>query len=114
VKVTGTPLGVDGVDGLILRPTITAGVTSRVVVEVIPLYEAVIVVLPTATAEATPVALLIVTILIFPDDQVTWLVMIAVDPSEYFPVAVKLVENPLGVETTAGVIATLDKLIVGV
>ena len=82
VNVTGVPLGVDGVDGLMLIPVITAAVTDRLVVgEVMPLAEAVIVVLPTATPVATPVVLLIVATLVLADAQVTWLVMSAVEAS---------------------------------
>ena len=79
VKVTGVPLGVDGVVGLMLIPVIEAAVTVRLAVgEVMPLAEAVTVVLPTATPVATPVVLLIVATPVLPDDQVAWLVMSAV------------------------------------
>ena len=83
VKVTGTPLGVDGVVGLMLRPVITAAVTVRLAVgEVMPLEEAVTVVLPTATPVAMPVVLLIVATLMLPDAQVVWAEMSAVVPLE--------------------------------
>lgn len=73
------PFGVDGVVGLMLIPVITATVTDMLAVgEVMPLAEAVTVVLPTATPVATPVLLLIVATPVLPDAQVTWLVMLAV------------------------------------
>ena len=82
MKATDTPLGVDGVVGLMLIPVTTATVTVRLPVgEAIPLAEAVTVVLPTATPVATPVAPLIVATLTLPDAQLTWLVMLAVVPS---------------------------------
>lgn len=108
VNVTGVPLGVDGVVGLMLIPVITAAVTDRLAEgEVMPLAEAVTVVLPTATPVATPVVLLIVAILVLPDAQVTWLVMSAVEAFEYVPVAVKLLFRFLATVAVAGVIAML-------
>ena len=72
----------DGVVGLMLIPVITAAVTDRLAVgEVMPLAEAVTVVLPSATPVTTPVLLLIVATLVLADDQITWLVMFAVVPS---------------------------------
>ena len=85
VKVTGVPLEIEGVVGLMLSPVIEAAVTVRLAVgEVMPLAEAeaeaVTVVLPTATPVATPVVLLIVAIFMLADAHVTWLVMLAVVP----------------------------------
>jgi hypothetical protein len=71
VNVTGVPLGVEGVDGLMLMPVITAAVTVMPAVgEVMPPDEAVTVVVPTATPLATPVALLIVATLVSAEAQV--------------------------------------------
>ena len=82
MNVTDTPLGMDGVVGLMLIPVTTAAVTDRLAVgEVIPLVEAVTVVLPTATPVTTPVVLLTVATPVLPDAQLTWLVMSAVVPS---------------------------------
>lgn len=79
VNVTGVPLGVEGVAGLMLIPVITAAVTDRLAVgDVMPFNVAVTVVLPTATLVATPVVLLIVATVMSADAQVTWLVMSAV------------------------------------
>ena len=70
--MTGVPLGVEGAIGLTLSPIITVAVTDRLAVgEVMPLAEAVTVVLPTAIPVATPVVLLIVAILMLPDAQAT-------------------------------------------
>lgn len=81
VNVTGVPLGVEGVDGLMLIPVITAAVTDRLAAgEVMPLEEAITVVLPTATPVATPVVLLTVTTPVSPDAQVVWPEMSAVVP----------------------------------
>ena len=111
VKVTGVPLGVEGVVGLMLSPTITAVVTDRLAVgEVMPLVVAVTVVLPTATPVATPVALLIVAIFMLPDVQLTWLVMLAVEESEYVPMALKLVASPMETVAAAGEIAILERV----
>lgn len=75
-------MGVDGADGLMLIPVITAVVTDKLAVgEIKPPADAVTVVLPTATPVTTPVALLMVAMPVFADDQVTWLVMLAVVPS---------------------------------
>ena len=81
VNVTGVPLGVDGVVGLMLMPVITAAVTDRLAGgEVMPLEEAVIAVLPTAPPVAIPVVLLIVATPVLPDAQVVWPEMSAVVP----------------------------------
>lgn len=72
VKVTGVPLGTEGVVGLMLMAVITAAVTDKLAVgEVRPLAEAVTVVLPTAIPVATPVLLLMVAMLVLADAQVT-------------------------------------------
>lgn len=108
VKVTGVPLGVDGVVGLILIPVITAAVTDKLAVgEVMPLAVAVTVVLPTAMPVATPVVLLIVAILVLADAQFTCLVMSAVEAFEYVPVAVKWVFRFLAAVAVVGVMAML-------
>ena len=106
VKVTGVPLGVVGVAGLMLIPVSTAVATDRLAVgEVMPFSEAVTVVVPTAMPVATPVVLLIVATPVFAVAQVTWLVMLAVVLSVYVPVAVKLVVRPLVTEAEVGLIA---------
>lgn len=82
MNVTGVPLGVDGVVGLMLIPVNTAAVTVRLAAgEVTPLADAVTRALPTATPVAAPVVPLIVATPELPDAQVTWLVMFAVVPS---------------------------------
>lgn len=79
VKVIGVPLGEEGAVGLMLIPVSTAEITVKLeVFEVMPLSNAVMVVLPTAIPVATPVVLLIVAMLELLDAQVTWLVMLAV------------------------------------
>ena len=100
------PLGVEGVAGLMLSPVIAAAVTDRLAAgEVMPLEDAVTVVLPTPTPVATPVVLLIVATLASTDVQITWLVMSAVVAFEYVPVAVKLVFRFLATVAVAGVMA---------
>lgn len=82
VKVTGCPLGADGAVGVMLMLVSTAVFTVRAAVgEVMPLSDAVTVVLPTATPVATPVVLAMVAITVLADAQVTWSVMFAVLPS---------------------------------
>jgi hypothetical protein len=72
VKVTGKPLGVAGVPGLIAIAVITAAVTVKPAVgEVILLAVAVTVVLPSATPVATPVALLMLATPGLADSQIT-------------------------------------------
>lgn len=111
VKVTGTPLGVEGAVGLMLMLVIVAAVTDRAAVgEVTPLAEAVMVVLPTATPVATPVALSMEAMLLLADAQVTWLVTSPVLPSLYVAVAVKLVLKPLETFAVAGVMAMLSSV----
>lgn len=69
----------DGADGLMLIPVITAEVTAKLAAgEVMPLAEADTVVLPTVRLVATPVVLLMVATLAVADAQDTWLVMSAV------------------------------------
>lgn len=81
VKVTGVPRDEDGAAGLMLIPVITAAVTNRLAAgEVIPLEDAVTLVLPTAPPLATPVVLLIVATPVLPDAQVVWPEMSAVVP----------------------------------
>ena len=71
-------MGMDGAVGLMLMSVITAAVTVRSAAgEVIPLAVAVTVVLPTATPVASPVLMILAT-LVLPVSQVTWLVMLAV------------------------------------
>jgi hypothetical protein len=83
VKVTGVPLGVDGVVGVMLIPVSVAVFTVRVAPgETMPLAEAVTVVLPTATPVATPVLLSMVATAILPVAHVTWLLISEVDASE--------------------------------
>lgn len=90
VKVTGVPLGVDGAIGVMLMPVITAAVTVRLAAgEVMPFFEAVIVVPPSALPVTTPVVPSTVATAAPLDSQFTWLVMSAVLPSEYVPVAVR-------------------------
>lgn len=111
VKVTGTPLGVEGAVGLMLMLVIVAAVTDRAAAgEVTPLAEAVMVVLPTATPVATPVALSMEAMLLLADAQVTWLVTSPVLPSLYVAVAVKLVLKPLETFAVAGVMAMLSSV----
>lgn len=73
VKVTGVPLGVDVIFGVILIPVSTSAVTVRLAPgEKMPLFEAVIVVvLPGVKPVATPVVLLMVAILESPATQAT-------------------------------------------
>ena len=105
VKVTGFPLGVDGANGMMLIRVRTADVTDKLAEgAVMPLADAVIVALPTVMPVATPVALLILAIAVFPDVQATWLVMLAVLASVKVPVAIKLVVNPATTEATVGLI----------
>lgn len=83
VNVTGVPLGAESVVGLMPRPVITAAVTVMPAAgEAIPFSEDVTVVTPNATPVATPVVLLTEAITVLPDDQLTWLVILAVVPSE--------------------------------
>jgi len=65
---------------------------------------AVIVVVPAATAVASPDAFMVATA-VFEDDHVTWLVMFWVLLSEYVPVAVNCWVAPATIEGFAGVTA---------
>ena len=79
VNVTGLPFGVDNASGLTLMLVRAAEVTVRLAAgAVIPLTDAVILVLPTAMPVAIPVVLPIVAIDILADVHVTWPVMSAV------------------------------------
>lgn len=79
--MTGSPLAMDIVAGVMLMPVSTAELTVRLAaVEVIPLKEAVTVVLPNATPVATPLVLIVATAL-SAEAQVTLLVRLAVVPS---------------------------------
>lgn len=108
VKLVVSPVDAEAVVGLMAIAVNAGAVTVNVaLLELTPLAEAVTVVLPTATLVATPVVPLIVAILVLPDAQVTWLVMLAVEAFEYVPVAVKLVVSPLATVAVAGVMAML-------
>jgi hypothetical protein len=79
VKVTGIPFGVEGAVGLMLMPVTVAAVTvSGAAGEIMPLNEAITVVMPTATPVATPVELLILATAVSVACQITLLVMSAV------------------------------------
>jgi hypothetical protein len=81
VKVAVPPADKFIVVGVMAIDVSTGAITFRLAGgEVFPLEEAVIAVPPTATPVATPL-LAIVAIPVFPDAQVTVLVMSAVDPS---------------------------------
>lgn len=106
MEVNPAPTEADA--GLIAIAVITAAVTVKLAAgELMPLSDAVIVALPTATPVAIAVALLIVATAVLPDTQSTWLVMSAVVASEYVPVAVKCVFNPLATVAVVGVSAML-------
>lgn len=73
-----SPLATDVAAGVMLMP-VSAGATVRLAaLEVMPLNEADIEVLPKATPVVTPVALLIEAIALLAETQVTLLVMLAV------------------------------------
>lgn len=83
MKVTACPFGTEGVAGLTLMPVITAAVTVRLAADdEMPFNAAVTVVEPAAIPVAIPVVLVIVVTAVFPDDQLAWLVIFAVVPSE--------------------------------
>lgn len=72
VKLFVDPMATDAVLDVMEMVVNNGAVTVKVaLLEVMPLAEAVTVVLPTATPVATPVVLLIVAILMLPDVQVT-------------------------------------------
>lgn len=101
-----SPVDTEALAGLIDIAVNTGAVTVNVaLLEATPLAEAVTVVLPTATPVATPVALLTVATPVLLDAQITWLVMSAVEASEYVPVAVRWVICPLTTVAGAGVMA---------
>lgn len=103
--MTFSPLAMDDVAGVMLIPVSTAELTVRLAAgEVMPLNEAVTVVLPNATPVATPLVLIVATAL-SAEAQATLLVRSAVVPSPYVPVAVKLVVSPVATEAVAGVMA---------
>jgi hypothetical protein len=82
VKVTGTPLGVDGVAGLIAIAVIAAAVTVNVALaEVMPLAVAVTDVSPSVFVAATPLAFIVATVVLL-DDQFAAPEMLAAVPSE--------------------------------
>lgn len=71
VKMTGVPLGVEGVEGLMEIPVSAAAVTVIFAPDEVMLSAvAVTVVLPTVTPVATPVVLSIVAILLLAEAQV--------------------------------------------
>ena len=81
VKVTGVSLRVDFVVGVMLIPVSTAGLTVRLAPgDVMPLADALIVAIPTATPVTVPVLLLIVATPVSVDVHVTWLLISAVVP----------------------------------
>ena len=94
-----------GLTGEICSVLRTRSVTVRFVFPLMPLSEALIEVIPAATVVATP-PVVIVAILVWVEAQVATLVMSAVEPSEYVPVAVKFTvfEKP-ETEEFAGVTA---------
>jgi hypothetical protein len=103
MKVTDEPFGVDFIAGVMLIAVSTAAVTVRFAsAERMLPDDALTVVLPKLTPVTTPVLLLIVAIAELPIAQVTWLVILAVVPSVYVPVAVKLVVRNFGTETATG------------
>ena len=88
VKVTGVPLVVDGVGGAMLILVKVAAVTVILAaVEVTPLIEAVMVVVPIAAPVTIPVAMPTLAVAGAAEVQVTWVVMSALVPLEYVPVA---------------------------
>ena len=82
VKLVVSPLATEAVAGLIAIAVSSRAVTVRVaLLEVMPLYEAVMVVLPCARVEAMPLLFSVATVLSL-DAQVTDPEMLPVWPSE--------------------------------
>jgi hypothetical protein len=114
IAVNGSvsPLATEGFAGVKAMEVTIAGVTVRVVVPVIDPSAAVIVDEPVARVEAMPVVAMDATAP-FDEDQTTRLVMFAVDPSVYVPVAINGSVSPLETDGLAGVRA-MDVTIAGV
>jgi L-fucose mutarotase/ribose pyranase (RbsD/FucU family) len=101
-KGTVVPAGADGLAGVTEMDFKVAAVTVSVVLSAIPPDVAEMVLLPTATAVATP-AELMVAAAGAPEAQVTAAVMSLVLLSEYVPVAWKGTVVPAGADGLAGV-----------
>jgi hypothetical protein len=114
VAVNGSvsPLATEGLAGVKAMEVTIAGVTVRVVVPKKKPSAAVIVDEPVAKVEAMPVVEMDATAT-FDEDQTTRLVMFAVDPSVYVPVAINGSVSPLATKGFAGVKA-MDVTIAGV
>ena len=98
---TGT-LTVAGVTAI--EDNVGAAVTVRVAVPVFPLKVAVMVAVPAARPVATPL-LAIVAVVVLDELQVTCVVIVVLDPSEYVPVAVNCWVAPAATLAVAGVTA---------
>src|SRR5271169_670932 len=94
-------LGLGGVTAIDCK---AAAVTVRTVEPVTPLSVALTVELPTPTPVARPVVVIVATDVVA-EAQVTWLVRLAVELSEYVPVAVNCSVSPLAMLGLAGVTA---------
>ena len=83
VKVLVCPLATDEMSGVMLMPVSAAVLTVRLAEgDAIPFNEAEIFALPADRPVAIPVLLLIEEIELLLVDQTTWLVRLAVEPSE--------------------------------
>jgi hypothetical protein len=98
------PFATDPLAGVTAIDTSAGAVTVKVLLSVNAPWVAVIVEVPTATAVARPVALM-VAIEGADDDHATVAVIFAVDPSVYVPVAVYCRVNPFATDPLAGVTA---------
>ena len=86
-----------------------AAVTVRVAVPDFPLKVAVMVAVPAALAVAKPL-LATVAVVVLDEVQVTCVVIVWVDPSEYVPVAVNCWVVPATLVAVAGITAIEDKV----
>jgi hypothetical protein len=98
------PLAIDGFAGVTAIDCSVAAVTVRTVEPLMDEDVAVMVEVPTPAPLASP-AVLIVAVVVVPDDQVTVLVRFCVVPSLNVPVAVNCCVAPLAIEGFAGVTA---------
>jgi len=107
------PTNMVGLAGITTMEDRVAKFTVRSVfpeIEVLVMEVAVMVVVPTETAKATPVVLSIVATVISDEVQVTCVVKVV--PSEYVPVAVNFRGTPTGMLGLAGVTAREDRVAV--
>lgn len=115
VKVVVAPLGIEAATGETVMLVNVAAVTVMLTAgDVMPLIDAVTVVLPIATPVTVPGGAPTLAVAVSADVHLTCAVMSAVELSEKVPVAVRLAVVPLARVADAGVMAMLESVTGGV